>query len=216
MGVLDPVDLRELACHLRDGTWLDLRVVEHGTVERARVTGIIVRADHEELELEQEHSFNGEVQTSVLNYPADSVRWARPSVFSLEDVEIRHPKATDASVDDQRVIDAAKDLLIFLFKDSQWTPLKNRKDVEKLMVASPYGGTGCHARHVFVWTVWRFGSGEISPTDICKMAGYKSPMPLQSARWKFSDRRDDYKDDMAAIDKAMAARGFKPVRGDGI
>lgn len=211
VSVLDPVDLRILAEAMRDETWLDLRVVEHGTVERARVTAIIVRRDGEEVELTQEMSFDGEVSTTLLNVPHDSVRWCCPTNFALEDVEIRRP-AVSEDIEDGPVISAVKDLLVFFFKNHKTSPLGSRKAVEKMLAGSAYESQWVHHRHVFVWLIWRFHSGKMSPAAICSLAGYKSQMPWQSAKWKFS--REEHKVERESYDKAMLARGFSPQRGD--
>lgn len=212
MGVLDPVDLPELAAHLRDGTWLDMRVIDVGTVERARVAGIIVRRDDEELILEQEHSFDGAVQVSTLNVPRDSVRWCRPSCFELEDVEVTQPKVKEG-VDDVAVVNTVKDVLVFAFKDHKTHPLGSRKAVERMLKQSPYDHVFTHHRHVFVYLIWRYHSGQMSPATICGMAGYKSQMPWQSAKWKFEGKGRNVTE-RDALDKMMAARGFTPVRGE--
>jgi hypothetical protein len=198
MGRLDPVALDELAAHLRDETWLDLRVVEVGTVERAQVNAIIVRRDFEEIELRQEHMFDGVVTEANMTVSADAIFWARPTCFELIDVEIAKPKRP-SEVDDKKVINAVKDLLVFLYKNDKRTPLESRAAVERMLKTNG---------HTFIWLIMRYGSGELDNLDVCKMAGYKSPMPWQSAKWKFN--RDDNKNLRKNLDKLMQARGFSP------
>lgn len=209
MGVLDPVELHELAEHMRDGTWLDMRVIEHGTIERARVEAIIVRRDDEEIELLQEHMLDGVVHQANVRVSADAIRWMKPSGFDLVDVEVRRPKPP-TEVDNTAVTNAIKDLIVFLYKDHAHWPIGSRAALEKAFATPGNGHTWTGVRHVFVWLMKNYTDG-IDALDICKMAGYRSVMPLQSARWKYSGTGKDA-EEAKRLDELMAARGFAPTQ----
>lgn len=102
MAVLDPVPLDQLAAYLRDETWLDLQVVEHGLVRRGRVIEIRVRRLDEEIAVEQEYVAEGRkpddetpVERLQHAFDHDSIRWARPTSFEIQDVpppDLRSPE----------------------------------------------------------------------------------------------------------------------------
>lgn len=208
MGVLDPVELHELAEHMRDGTWLDMRVIEHGTIERARVEAIIVRREDEEIELLQEHMLDGVVHQANVRVSADAIRWMKPSGFELVDVQVKEPPPP-GKVDTDKVVSTVKDLLVLLYHDDKITPLTNRKAVEVMLAGSAYKSVFSHIRHIFVYLIWAYTDGELDPGQICKLAGYKSPMPLQSAKWKFNGK---YAEDRKSLESLMASRGHVRVR----
>lgn len=83
---LEPVPLSVLAEHIRDRTWLDMRVIEVGTCQRVQITQLNIYREHDEIAVRQKRPVNDELIVDVHTFDAENVRWVRETRVAIEDV----------------------------------------------------------------------------------------------------------------------------------
>lgn len=101
---LEPPSLTTLAEHLRDGTLLDMRVIDLGTCERVEITELRILREKDIVVAEQrwwiEHQGHDEleVRTADLTFDAEDIRWLRETTVDECDVKPVAPLANDPVV----------------------------------------------------------------------------------------------------------------------
>lgn len=168
MGRLDPVELNVLAEHLRDEDWLDLRVVEHGIMERVLVEGVVIYRDSEDVDVRQDWVVNGVVQTANYLVSRDKIMVCRPTSFEVEDVTPVRLKAA----------------AIQGVKEGRWAMVK---EAAKSVLAMDeetftYALDGIPLRYMLITAMYEIS--DESDLEICRRIGYMSLQPMISARYK--------------------------------
>jgi len=191
-GPFDPVSLRTLAEHLRDGTWLDMEVCDTSgpssvsivTLERVKIVEVIVRTSGEDLVLSQQWVTESDKRVDDrLVFDAEAIRRCKSTSVSLLDVRphrkpvvVVAPHDPSAQVATAHVC-VAEGALLF---GEEFDHLKGHR-----------GGRGAwnlvHARHKVIIAIYE--TTDLSPERICKdVFGYKSAGPFLLAAGKA--RRD--------------------------
>lgn len=179
MAVLDPVALPEIAAHLRDGTWLDMRVYDEErewiTLENVKVTEYVIRQHNEQVTVVQAWAAEDDsMLRQELALDAEAIRWVRPTENDPTTVRPYEMQGIVlASVDDEwgAVLEAAA-------SERQCT-------VDELLERVRDGAIT--VRYTII--LLAFHATNLSPDEICRRVGYSSPQPFQSARFKY--REDD-------------------------
>lgn len=192
---LDPVSLTRLAEYLRDGTWLDMRICDHGPVERVQIMNITVWADREDVMLRQQvQSGDGDdilITEQELEADAEDIMWARPSVFT-EPIDVKKaipvelPRPMD-SIDMENVFNVTADAVAFMHQ-------MPRADLDKeLSEISNRIGPACLRRYQLLWTMRQVLHERIGTLEICQRIGWRSIQPYQSAKDKFVGYKDQHR-----------------------
>jgi hypothetical protein len=87
MGRFDPPPIEEIATAMRDRQWLDMRVLDHGTLERVCPLNITIWPNRDEVLLRQEYHHREETTHHELTVNAEDIMWARPTILDVRDVE---------------------------------------------------------------------------------------------------------------------------------
>lgn len=198
---LEPVGLAVLAEALRDGTWLDMRIVEGraATLERVRVDAIIVRRADEEIELSQESAElnDGEqvVFTSNHRVPAEAIRWARPTAFN-DATEVRAYNPATATGE-------RPDPDLYLAAVAVASAQSSVLDGETVLRLAREGDL--HWRYWLMLVVKE--TTDLAPGQITRLFGYRSPQPLVSARRKYARDGQDMRELKRIVKRVERLRG---------
>jgi hypothetical protein len=87
MGRFDPPPIEEIATAMRDRQWLDMKVLDHGTLERVCPLNITIWPNRDEVLLRQEYHHREETTHHELTVNAEDIMWARPTILDVRDVE---------------------------------------------------------------------------------------------------------------------------------
>lgn len=200
MAVLDPVDIRQLASWLDDGTWLDLRVVDTGRIERCRVHELRIRREDEDVEFAREFPSPDGIVTQNFSVPADDIMYARPSAFEVEDVtafdsEARRPDPPEVR-NLGRGLDSADQALLTAIVNATAPEFgQSPRELRADLAGSPQlgiKGARVDRRHVVLWTLYEMSTLPVA--DCCWALGYKSQMPYTSMRWKLHSAQEPRRD----------------------
>jgi hypothetical protein len=184
---VSPVALPLIAEHLRDGTWLDLRVCHEEdfiTLENVKVTEYVIRADEEQVMVVQEWAGEDDAMLrQELALDAESIRWMRATSHDPTTATPYDPMPPEQrrSEDEWGIVVAA------MAKNEGCTT----DDVRHFW--TPDGSNSyVHWRHKTILVAYHVT--DMDPVEICKRVGYASVQPLLSAGWKWS--KDDDKTKM--------------------
>lgn len=187
-NALHPVSLTTLAEYLRDQTWLDVRICDHGPVERVQVMNVTVWADREDVTLRQQvvrRGVDGEDVISELELEADAedIMWAKPSAFT-EPLDVREAQPDDPakppdSIDMERVFDTTADAVAFIHQMSRAELDKELSEITNRI------GPACLRRYQVLWTMREVLHERVGTLEICQRIGWRSVQPYHSAKDKF-------------------------------
>lgn len=176
------VELRELAEHMRDQRWLDMRYDDE-LLQRVRIVEMIVRVEGEDIVLKQEWvNEDAEVKEDYfhrqrIEIDSEGIWKVMPTAYHVSEVQPRGIALTPQAVGDelaQAVLLAVQRSLKFVhhFDDKEWEEMyRCRWEISD-------------ARHQGIIVVYEMT--DLPPDQICRGFGYKSPQPLMTARWKAS------------------------------
>jgi len=187
---ITPAPLKSLGEFLRDETWIDMRVVdgeEFLTLERVQILTIVIYRHNELIEVRQEWKDDREHHDETFYIDCDSIRWARPTSFELENVtphdnvveRVRTAELDNAFDQIASVLAQANAVTPQVFKTRLQTQYSWTNGVEPLPIT---------ARHEALLCLYELT--EASPLECAKMCGYSSIQPLMSARDKFKRDKD--------------------------
>lgn len=168
---LEPVGLAKLAEALRDGAWLDMRVVGVGTVERVQIETINVHRERDVIVVEQKWPDGNEVGHTQMAFDAEDVRWVRETQVALEDVTpvLRSAPASNAA----QIVDEIIRTVAFLTEGVSEADLRS-------------GGkqTGCvRTRQEAMWLAYEMT--DLTPLEIAVgHFGYRSVQPMLTVHHK--------------------------------
>lgn len=185
---LEPCPLWKLAEYMRDGTWLDVRTDET-LITRVRIVEMIVRVRGEDIVLRQEW-FDAEQEWRKQQFvvDADTIWKVLPTNYKLEVVEphgVQLPPGEMTEDQATHILDLIVKAALFMFS---LTPeeFSSKTAVNKW--------ANIDARYACMAVSWELT--ELGENEITHRCGYKSPMPLHSARQSifikpFDDARRD-------------------------
>lgn len=191
-GSLHPVPLNEIAGHLRDGTWLDVRVFDDErdwiTLENVKVTEYVIRRHNEQVTVVQQWAAEDDsMQRQEMALDAEAIRWVRPT---------EHDPTTVTPYETFRVVvDGGDEWGIVL----QVVAQEQNCEVSELVGRLEEGLIS--ARYLTIMLA--FHATEMAPEEICKRVGYASVQPFHSARHKYRED-NDFKNRLRLM--AMVAR----------
>lgn len=136
---------------MRDGTWLDVRIIERGVIERVRLVELCIRRESEELVFEQEAMVSGETQRVEHRIDPEDVIWARRTMFDMEDVEVTAPAEAPVSNDELRK--AILETVLF------WRRISERELIDEF--------SGQDGRYYCMRLMWEFST--VAQSDIPQM-----------------------------------------------
>lgn len=187
---LEPPDISELAQALANREWLDMRVVDAGDFERVRIDCLHIYSDRDVVTVVQNFRMTPDaagLTQYALDVDCEDIMYMLPTGCEGADevVPIEAPEKAPTKEHDS-VKDAAIAAVVEVTGGS----------IIELIKALA-AGHGRHAqdvvnqRHLVLWAV--FEMTDLSPSDICWELGWRSPMPFQSARYKFTGKHADEK-----------------------
>lgn len=182
---LEPVDLIVLAEHLRDGTWLDVRVCDVGVLERVQVEQILVHRDGDQLRFIQEVVDGDELLIQGYLVDNDSIMYARPTVFEAADVsppeapphQARKTPCFGVGLDAAEfallvnIVHALEDVTQLQDSDNMLARLEVREEQNRM---APW------VRHYVLWALYELTN--LSQREVCVAVGYTSIQPWVSTR----------------------------------
>lgn len=181
-----PVPLYVLGAYMRDGTWLDIRT-EDGPAYRVRIVEIVVRVQSEDVRFMQEwlehlDDEGAEVKRvrHYINVDSDTIWKVEPSRYHIDEVQphgfkIETPKLPQ-NEERMHVVLTTVIKTALTLNDLKLEELRQAYDRQTLPVR----------KAVMIVT---YEMSDLSPPQICEALGYKSQMPLQTARWDVSNSR---------------------------
>lgn len=172
--VLEPVTLGALAEALHDGTWLDMRVVDMGTLQRVLVQQVNIYRTRDEIVLTQKWPCGEEVGTTTVTVDAEDVRWLRETQVALPDVTPIPVVTPPRTLPAKRVVDEIIRTVAFLTVDVTEADLRAGR------------ASGCAAvrpRQEAMWLAYEMT--DLAPDEITRNCfGYASAMPMVTIRHK--------------------------------
>lgn len=200
-GVLDPVPLHEIAGHLRDGAWLDMRVFdaerEWITLENVKVTEYVIRQHNEQVTVVQAWADEDDSMIrQELALDAEAIRWVRPTEYDPTTVTPYESFAPEVTGDEWQAI------LLTAAQEQDCT-------VEELIGRMREGTIS--ARYMVI--LLAFHATDMAPDDICRRVGYASPQPFHSARFKYRED-NEFKNRLRLMVMLARQRGC-PGRDEG-
>lgn len=214
---LEPVPLGVLAEHIRDQTWLDMRVIEVGTCQRVQITQLNICRERDEVVVRQKHAVDDDaLATDTLTFDAEDIRWVRETEVALADVTpvsiaVRVPSLTRAAVgpgaaaamphaSDERVIVGRAVLIV-----SEHTGFSHTEIGRFCGWEEDY--SIARARHLAIWLIYEMT--DLPATVICEAFGYVSTTPLSSASDKA--RNAAFRADLEAIAEKLKKELLKTI-----
>lgn len=167
---LEPVDLGALADAMHAERWLDVRVVEMGTLQRVQIQQINVHRTRDEVVLTQKWPFGDEVRSDSYTVDAEDVRWVEPSAVELADVAPFRRPSQPCDDPDAQIVQLVG-CAAFVYRVSASAIFTK---------VSP--DPGLRARQACMWAIYE--TTDMDPRDIAKRFGYKSQMPMQTTSEK--------------------------------
>lgn len=208
MSVLDPVALDKLAAYMRDETWLDIRICDHGPVERVQIMNITVWPDHEDVTMRQEVMRGEDIHELQLEADAEDIMWARPTAFP-EPLDVQEAKPVEPPREEEfmpgrleEAYDATLDAVAFAHSMS-------RAELDKELNEEFYSkyGKAVHRRYEIIWILRQVMDDRLSTLEICQRIGYKSVMPMQCARQRFEGfERAQWEGSLTTLEAIVRAR----------
>lgn len=180
--VLEPPDFPELAQHLRDATWLDMRVVDVGTCERVRINQLNIGRERDEIVVEQQwwDEVIGDdeihVETITRTFDAEDVRWLRETQVEISDVKpMELAEKTVVAASPQHLVAEIIRTVAYL-----------TEGVSEQDLRSGTKQTGCiRPRQEAMWLA--YAMTDLPPSDICTLHfGYASQQPLLTVNQKLN------------------------------
>lgn len=183
---LEPPDIRQLAEALADETWLDALVVDVGMLQRVRVVAIHISRETESVTFRQHYKpdpEDPEVAALEIDIGCDDIIYIKDTKLqSVDEVPRTEPPTPEQQANG---LEAMKDAAIQAVVDvTGGTTLA-------LVRSLAAGGNQARQdmvdrRHLVLWAM--FEMSDLKPDSLCWELGWKSPMPFQSARWKFTGK----------------------------
>lgn len=206
---LDPISIVALAEHLRDETWLDVRVCDlHSPLERVRIEEIVIRRDIDNVVFVQEIMGGEEVTLTRHVVDGESIMYANPTVFALEDVQ--PPKAPRVKLQPSEKFgkglepDEFSILVRVVRAMEHYTSLRDSSQVLELLRDTPERAA-VWVRHWALWGLYELT--DLSPVRCCVALGYASPQP-----W-YSTQVDWRQDEASAVKMRMLREYVKQELG---
>lgn len=180
---LEPPSIAELATALQDASWLDMRVVDAGSLQRVRIECLHIYRERDVVTVSQ----NYRVTPNTVGMSQ--------CTMDVDCEDIMYIIATETeSVDDVSPLEAPKDPLpeIFeLIKESvvAATVAVTGGTIVSLVKAMEAGHGRfnqdvINRRHLVLWALIEMT--DLTPYRLCHECGWRSPMPFQTARYKFT------------------------------
>lgn len=186
-GVLEPVALPEIASHLRDGTWLDVRVYDEErdfiTLENVRVTEYVIRRHNEQVTVVQQWAGPDDaMRRQELALDVEAIRWTRPTAHDPTTVTPYDSTVTVEPTDDawSVILQACAEHEGY---SNEQGAAELRPEAFKRSVLDHSESGSIGFRHLVI--VVAYHVTEWSPDVICRDVGYKSAQPLLTAVYKW-------------------------------
>lgn len=210
---LDPPPLVSVAEHMRDETWLDVKVVGEPVLERVRLVQIIVNRHEDYLVFTQERpgaDENGKLETIEVEHKVDAedVMYLKPTIFELADITPRErervvtvggrafPLGDGFNADENHVLFAA----ISLIANDLRTPVPEILD----RVDKDFFSFSTRIRYSLLWLVYEFT--ECSTLKVCHALGYSSITPYLSAKNTIQRNEPEFMKPLRKMILALDAR----------
>jgi hypothetical protein len=190
---LEPPEISELAAAMRDGTWLDMRVVDVGDFERVKVTCLHIYPDRDVVTVVQNFRLTPEsvgLTQFVVDIDCEDIMAMDTTMCeSADDVQHLEVAERPMNAEDTSFFEHQKDMVIQAVAElAGGTPMELMKS---LTGGSRKGQDVIDRRHLVLWVL--FEMTDLTPSDLCWELGWKSPMPFQSCRYKFNGPHTDEK-----------------------
>lgn len=172
--VLEPPEIGALAEALREGAWLDLRVVDFGNCHRVRIESINVHRERDVLVIVQKVPEGDSLREATYAIDAEDIRWMRPTQVALEDVEpITPPDAKGLAA--KRIVAEIVRTIAFL-----------TEGVSEADLVAGGKQTGCiRPRQEAMWLAYEMT--DLSPLVIAtEHFGYASQQPMLTVHQKLT------------------------------
>lgn len=188
MGMLDPVPLATLGEAMKDAAWLDMRILDHGSVPRVRVQSILVTPTNDIVELYQEY---GEDDYRHLEVDSEDIMGAVPSCFERADVPEPCPPTFDQATHYEhrwgKYELKAEAVAIFPYvRTAVFDQFNNAAQMEQdWNTPGSSNPTGLYSFSIYVryaLLLVLYEVTELAQDDVCSTVGYHSIQPLLSAR----------------------------------
>lgn len=181
--------LCEIASHLRDGTWLDVRVYDEEqdfiTLENVRVTEYVIRRHNEQVTVVQQWAGPDDaMRRQELALDVDAIRWTRPTTHDPTTVTPYDSQVAALPTDDAWgvIIQACAEHEGY---GNEQGAAELRPAAFKRSVLDHSEGGSVAFRHLVIMVAYHVT--EWTPDEICKDVGYKSPQPLLTAHYKWAN-----------------------------
>lgn len=172
---LEPVGIAALAEAIRDETWVDLRVVDRGTIERVQIRAFNIHRDRDEIVIVQKWSDGDDVRSSELTFNAEDLRWLRETQVALCDVKpIQEPAVENAGAFSTHIVNEIIRTVAYLTEGVSEQDLRS---------GSRSNGDSVRPRQEAMWLAYEMT--DLSPKDIAiKHFGYLSDQPMLTIQGK--------------------------------
>lgn len=187
---LEPPEIGELAQALADGEWVDMRVVDVGTFERVKIEALHIYQEKDVVTVVQNFRVTPDsgLTQYVLDVDCEDIMYMHPTECEAADevTPIEQPESPPPD-DFDAMRNAAIEAVIDITGGS----------VMELVKALTKASSGrvhrdlVNQRHLLLWVM--FEMSELKPPELCWQLGWRSPMPFQSARYKFTGPRAEEK-----------------------
>lgn len=174
MAALEPVSIRDLAQHIQAADYVDVRVVDVGTVQRCRIVGLNIRRDGDEVQIEQKWEDGaGEVHADMHTFDCEEIRFIKPT-------EVRKPADVRPIIQELRKmrVDSNGGKITGAILDACSTFF--HKSIADITGSDREAGA-LQARQVAMWLT--FEMTDLSPPRIATRFGYISIQPLTTLRY---------------------------------
>lgn len=215
---LEPPSVQQLATAMADESWLDALVVDVGMLERVKVVTLHISRETESVTFSQDFKPDldeAAVEQLQMDIACEDIIYVKPTKLESVDQVPRAEPAPAWSPDQTENFEAMKDAAIQAVCDiTGGTPMA----LVKVLVSGGYTRPQdmVDRRHLLLWAL--FEMSDIAPPSLCWELGWKSPMPFQSARWKFTGKEANGKwpaTIAAVVKRAREIGGTEWRRPDG-
>lgn len=189
---LEPIALPEIASHLRDGTWLDMRVYDeiHDwiTLENVKVTEYVIRRHNEQVTVVQAWAGHDDsMQRQELALDVEAIRWAKPTEHDPTTVTPYAMRVMVEPTDDAWgvIVQACAEHEGYCSETGELSV----QEFKRLVLT--HGDDGSLAfRHLVILVAYHVTRW--TPDEICKDVGYRSCQPLITAASKWSRKKEPH------------------------
>lgn len=191
---LEPPGIQMLAQALADETWLDIRVVDAGVMKRVKIEALHIYRQHETVTVVQEvcEEDPEELIRYSFEVEAEDIMYAvKTELESVNEVDVLLAPAKKPN-GEQELIDKIRDAAIQAVVDvTGGTVMELVRGFANASYAGRRKQELVDRRHLVLWTMIEMT--DETPYDLCWYLGWRSPMPYQTALYKFISPNADKK-----------------------